>query len=112
MVDLRSDSEPEKSSLGMRVDAGRGDAMAAVQGSGGSSKTDCGNVGGADVGVAVGEKMLRIGVGTGGTIGTEMEVGQAEMGLELWSQGRLGSSIIGCGNVNGARTVGVAVGEK
>ncbi|KAJ4960236.1 hypothetical protein NE237_020146 [Protea cynaroides] len=67
MVDLRS--------LGIRVDAGRRDAMAVVQGSGGSSKIGCGNVGGADVGVVVGEKMLRIGVGTGATIGTEMEIG-------------------------------------
>ncbi|KAJ4976698.1 hypothetical protein NE237_001804 [Protea cynaroides] len=87
MVDLRFDSEPEKSSLGMRVDPGRGDAMA-VQGSGGSSKTGRGNVGGADVGVDVGEKMLKIGVGTGATLGTEMEVGQAEMGFELLSQGK------------------------
>ncbi|KAJ4958269.1 hypothetical protein NE237_025380 [Protea cynaroides] len=86
MIDLRSDSEPKKSSMGMRVDGGRGDAMAAMQGSEGSSKTGYGNIGGADVGVAVGKKMLRIGVGTGATIGTEMEVGQAEMGLELWWQ--------------------------
>ncbi|KAJ4962137.1 hypothetical protein NE237_022047 [Protea cynaroides] len=45
MADLRSDLEPERSSVGMRVDAGRGDAMAVVQGSGGSSKTGCENVG-------------------------------------------------------------------